>query len=174
MPTDTSREITRVTRQPGSSIWPPIEEFAAAQGVPVEEVRTEITSGALNGALLGSRWYVICSMVELNIPDPTRPHRAVLRLHAVSEDDGFAAGFGRHELRLKYAREEVRTAIAKLTAPMAQDSATPIDINLAGRTIRLYCSLHGEVLSALFEWQIEVEHRDRLKQYQPELDSRET
>jgi hypothetical protein len=110
-------------------------------------------------------------MVELHIPDPTRPHRAVLRLHAVSEDDGFAAGFGRHELRLKYAREEVRTAIAKLTATNAHGSPAPIDVKLGGRTIRLDRSLHGDVLGALFEWQIEVEHRDTLRQYQPERDS---
>ena len=158
-------------KQPGSSIWPPIEEFAAAQGVPVEEVRTEITSGALNGALLGSRWYVICSMVELNIPDPTRPHRAILGLHATYEDGVFAAGFGNHELRVKYAREEVRTAIAELTAPNAQGPPSPITVKLGGKTVRLDRSLHGDVLGALFEWQIEVDHRDRLKQYQPDPDS---
>lgn len=159
-----------MTKQPGSSVWRPIEEFAAAQGIAVEEVRARIASGALNGASLGSRWYVICSMVELKIPDPTRPHRAVFRLRAAYDDGVFAAGFGRHELRLKYAGEEVRTAIAELTAPSAEGSPFPIDVRLGGRSIRLDRSLHGDMLGALFEWQIEVEHRDTLRQYQPQPD----
>lgn len=159
-----------MTNRPDSNVWRPIEAFAAAKGIGIEEVRNRIANGALNGALLQSRWYVICNMIKLKIPDPTRPHRAVLALHVACEDGVFGAGYGHHELRLKYDREEVRTAIGKLTAPTAQDAASPIEINLAGRTIRLDRSLHGEVIGALFEWQIEVEHRDSLKQYQPELD----
>ena len=153
---------------PNPDAWRPIEAFAAGQGVRIEEVRSRIESGALNGALLQSRWYVICSMIELKIPDPTRPHRAFLGVHAAFEDGVFSAGYGHHEIRLKYDREEVRKAIDKLTASNAQESASLIDIDLAGRTIRLDRSLHGDVLGALFEWQIEVEHRDTLKQYQPE------
>jgi hypothetical protein len=155
-------------------VWRPIEAFAAGQGIRIEEVRSRIESGALNGALLQSRWYVISSMIDLKIPDPTRPHRAFLGIHAAFEDGVFSAGYGHHEIRLKYDREEVRTAIEKLTASKAQDSASQIDINLAGRTIRLDRSLHGEVLGVLFEWQIQVEHRNTLKRYQPELDSGET
>ena len=159
-----------MTNKPDSNVWRPIEAFAAAQGIGIEEVRSRMNSGGLNGALVQSRWYVICNMAELKIPDPARPHGAVLGLHAACADGVFSAGYGHHDFRLKYDREEVRTAIGKLTAPKAQDSASPIDINLAGRTIRLDRSLYGEVLGALFEWQIEVEHRARLKQYQPALE----
>lgn len=160
-----------MANRPESHVWRPIEAFAAANGIGIEEVRNRMESGALNGALLQSEWYVICNMIELKIPDPTRPHRAVLGLNAACGDRVFTAGYGRHELRLKYDREEVRTAIGKLTSPKVQDSASPIDINLAARMIRLDRSLRGEVLGALFEWQIEVEHRDSLKRYQPEPDS---
>ena len=160
-----------MTSRPDSPTWRPIEAVAAAQGVGIEEIRSRIETGILNGALLQSRWYVICNMTKLKIPDPARPHRAVLGLHAACDDGVFAAGYGYHELRLKYNRGEVRTAIGKLTAPQAQDSASPTEITLAGRTIRLDRSLHGDVLGTLFEWQIEAEHRDNLKQHQPELDS---
>jgi hypothetical protein len=159
---------------PNPDVWRPIEAFAGGQGMRIEEVRSRIESGALNGALLQSRWYVISSMIDLKIPDPARPHRAFLGIHAAVENGVLSAGYGHHELRLKYDREEIQTAIGKLTAPKPQDSMSPIDINLGGKTIRLDRSLHGEVLGVLFEWQIQVEHRDTLKQYQPELDSGET
>lgn len=154
-----------------SLTWRPIEEFASAEGVEIEIIGARIESGALSGALIQGRWYVISNMVQLKITDPMRPHRAVLELHAAFENGVFWAGYGRHDLRVKYEHEEIRTAIGKLTNPEAQESASPVEIVLSGRTIRLNHSLHGDMLGVLFEWQIEVDHGRTLNRYQPELEN---
>ena len=166
--------VTTLAKLSGSHTWCPIEEFASAEGARVEIIRARIASGTLSGALIQGQWYVISNMVQLKIADPTRAHRAILELHAAVENGVYSAGYGLHELRLKYDHEEIRTAIGQLTAAEAQNSGAPVEIILSRRTIRLHRSLHGDMLGVLLEWQIEVKHRDALKQYPPGLDFRKT
>ena len=150
-----------------ASRWQPIDAYARARGLEPEEVLLKIESGVLNGALLQSRWYVIGDLAELKITDPNRPHRAVLRLHGAYADGVFSAGHGCHELRLKYDREEVRAAIGRLMASTPERIPAPVDLMLAGKTLTVDCSVQGDVLGVLLEWQVEVELRNELTRYPP-------
>jgi hypothetical protein len=149
--------------------WTCVDTYAQETRSHRNAVVRKILDGELNGVVIGTHWYVLDFLVEVERPDPARPEQGVLVMAACREGDRYTAGCGRVALDLHYDPDEVATALyalmPDLLAPLPD---APVSVTLGGHTLNVDVSLRGDLAAALVEWQAEVELGPLLALYPPD------
>ena len=149
--------------------WTRAETFAEQNRSTRDAIVAKILDGQLNGVVIGTHWYVLDFLVNVERPDPAHPEQGRLVMAACPAGDHYTAGCGRFRLDLMYDQEEVATALhalmPDLLAPMPD---APVSVTLGGHSFTVDISLRGDLAAALVEWQVEVELGPLLTQYRPD------
>ena len=149
--------------------WTRAEDFAEQNRSTRDAIVAKILDGELNGVVIGTHWYVLDFLVNVERPDPAHPEQGRLVMAARRDGDHYTAGCGRFTLDLTYDHEEVATALhalmPDLLSPMPD---APVSVMLGGHSLTVDASLRGDLAAALVEWQVEVELGPLLEQYRPD------
>jgi hypothetical protein len=149
--------------------WSRAEDFARETRSTRDAVVAKILDGELNGVVIGTHWYVLDFLVNVERPDPGHPEQGRLVMAACRAGDHYTAGCGRFTLDLRYDSDEVATALhalmPDLLAPMPD---APVSVTLGGHSLTIDASLRGDLAAALLVWQVEVELGPLLAQYRPD------
>ncbi len=149
--------------------WTRAETYAEQNRSTREAIVAKILDGELNGVVIGTHWYVLDFLVNVEHPDPAHPEQGRLVMAARREGDHYTAGCGRFTLDLTYDHDEIAAALhalmPDLLAPMPD---APISVTLGGRSLTVDVSLRGDLAAALLVWQVEVELGPLLEQYRPD------
>jgi hypothetical protein len=149
--------------------WTPVDTYAQETRSHRNAVVRKILDGELNGVVIGTHWYVLDFLVEVERPDPACPEHGVLVMAACRDGERYIAGCGRVALELTYDHDEVATALARLIPDMTELTPfAPATVTLGGRALNIDASLRGDLAAALVEWQAEVELGPLLAQYPPD------
>ena len=149
--------------------WTRAEDFAEQNRSTRDAIVAKILDGELNGIVIGTHWYVLDFLVDVERPDPANPEQGRLVMAARRVDDHYTAGCGLFTLDLTYDHDEIATALhalmPDLLSPMPD---APVSVTLGGHALTVDASLRGALAAALIEWQAEVELGPLLEQYRPD------
>jgi len=149
--------------------WTRAEDFADKNRSTRDAIVAKILDGELNGVVIGTHWYVLDFLVNVERLDPAHPEQGRLVMAAYPVGDHYTVGCGRFSLALTYDHEEIATALhalmPDLLSPMPD---APVSVTLGGHSLTVDASLRGDLAAALLEWQVDVELGPLLTQYRPD------
>ena len=149
--------------------WTRAETYAEQNRSTREAIVAKILDGELNGVVIGTHWYVLDFLVNVERPDPANPEQGQLVMAARRDGDHYTAGCGRFTLDITHDHPEVTPALhATLPEPRSPMPDAPVSVTLGGQVVRVDASLRGDLAAALVEWQVEVELGPLLTQYRPD------
>jgi hypothetical protein len=149
--------------------WTRAETYAQEARSTRDEVVARILDGGLNGVVIGTHWYVLDFLVNVERRDRAHPEQGRLVMAARRDGDHYTAGCGRFTLDLSYDHDEIATALHSLMPDLlARMPDAPVAVTLGGQAVRVDASLRGDLAAALVEWQVEVELGSLLEQYRPD------
>jgi hypothetical protein len=138
--------------------WTRAETSAHEPRSTSDAIVAKILDGELNGVVIGTHWYVLDFLVNVERPDPAHPEQGRLVMAARRHGAHYTAGCGRFTLDLDYDHDEVATALhalmPDLLSPMPD---APVSVMLGGNSLTVDASLRGDLAAALLEWQVEVD-----------------
>jgi hypothetical protein len=149
--------------------WTRAESYAEQNRSTRDAIVAKILEGELNGVVIGTHWYVLDFLVNVERPDLANPEHGRLVMTARRDAEHLTAGCGCFTLDLRYDSDEVATALhalmPDLLAPMPD---APVSVTLGGHSLSIDASLRGDLAAALLVWQVEVELGPLLAQYRPD------
>lgn len=149
--------------------WTRAEDFAEQNRSTRDAIVAKILDGELNGVVIGTHWYVLDFLVNVERLDPAHPEQGRLVMAAHPVGDHYTAGCGRFTLDLDYDHDEVATALHTLMPDLLSTMPdAPVSVTLGGHSLTIDASLRGDLAAALVEWQVEVELGPLLEQYRPD------